>query len=232
MLTYQWTATACEIHDLKHHSARAQMAWSQRCRKSQVSLDTGANNSTWWMTFFHIVSVLTPRNRPPRRGVRPPKYLNQSRTTIVCARRPPHHLRLPLKKRRASFGRARRREARLSRIVTSPSRPRRKAAQSATREQRSVRASVARRSARVRRTRLRPPLVPRCRRVAAAKEAREILAVFPPQRSSSSGCSPLFACTPTLHWPWKRCVSPHPNTATQANRKAAKRLRVPNAWRD
>jgi len=34
------TASACEMHDLEYHSAHAQMAWSQRFRKSEISLDT------------------------------------------------------------------------------------------------------------------------------------------------------------------------------------------------
>jgi len=37
-LTSRWTATGCEMHDRKYHSAYAQMAWSPRFRSQKYRL--------------------------------------------------------------------------------------------------------------------------------------------------------------------------------------------------
>jgi len=40
-LDHPHTGNACKISDLENRSAHAQMAWSQKFGKSEISLDTG-----------------------------------------------------------------------------------------------------------------------------------------------------------------------------------------------
>jgi len=41
-LAHPHTGNACKIYDLENRSAHAQMAWSQKFGKSEISLDTGS----------------------------------------------------------------------------------------------------------------------------------------------------------------------------------------------
>jgi len=58
ILKSEWTATACEMHDLKYHSAHEQMAQSQQFRKSEIWLDTGSKQNITKQNVWSSKSVL------------------------------------------------------------------------------------------------------------------------------------------------------------------------------